>query len=62
MSWGVTDSVAPGVGEGAAEAGASPAVIPTTAATIAAPPIRDAIVLRVFIFRFSFSRKPVRAG
>ena len=43
------DSVAPGVCEGTAAAGVSPAVIPTTPAITAAAPISDAIFLRAFI-------------
>ena len=49
MFWSTMDSVAPGVCEGTAAAGVSPAVIPTTPAITAAPPISDAIFLRAFI-------------
>jgi hypothetical protein len=49
MFWSTMVSCDPGDCEGAADAGARPAVIPATVATIAAPAISDAINLCVFI-------------
>jgi hypothetical protein len=44
-------SIVPGDCDGAAEAGATPAVSPTMPAIIAAPLITEPIILRVFMFR-----------
>jgi hypothetical protein len=49
MFWSTMVSCDPGDCDGAADAGARPAVIPATVATIAAPPISDVIFLRAFI-------------